>query len=242
MRKGIPALGVLFRMRLPRSLLLLVSLAASGLLAACGPDYPNCEDDDNCHEGEFCVNGTCQDCRTNADCPAGQQCTSGACEEIPGYCDTQTACPSGQECVNNRCQATQTTDACAAVSCPAGSRCDAGTCVPDTSTPSCELEPVMFEYDSDALDEADRRTLQTDARCIAESRPAGVHTTGHADERGTEEYNLALSERRAQQVLRYLQSLGVSSPLSASGMGEEMSTGADEAAWRHDRRVDLHRR
>jgi len=215
---------------------------AFGLVAACGPEYPNCGHDEDCHEGEFCVNGQCQDCRSDSDCPAGQSCANGACSPIDGYCDSSTPCPSGQECVSNRCQATQSTDACAAVTCPTGNHCENGTCVADASAPSCTLESVNFEYDSDALDDADRRTLQTDARCIAELHPANVHATGFADSRGTEEYNLALSERRAQQVIRYLRTLGVTPELTASGVGEEMSTGDDEDAWRHDRRVDLHPR
>lgn len=226
-----------------RSFVSIIAVAALSVLSACGPDYPRCERDDHCHEGEFCVNGTCQQCRGNADCQAGQQCSNGRCEAIDGYCDATHACPGGQECVSNRCQAAQTsTDACAAVLCPSGTRCQEGSCVPSETRAACTLEPIYFEYDSDALDDADRRTLQADARCIGELRPGNVHATGFADNRGTEEYNLALSERRAQSVLRYLRSLGVSVDLTASGVGEELATGTDEASWLHDRRVDLHPR
>lgn len=228
--------------RLMRTVALLITTAVCGASFGCGPDYPRCEQDDNCHEGEFCVNGTCQQCRGDADCAAGQHCASGRCEAIEGYCDATHACPGGQECVENRCQAAQTTDACAVVLCPMGTRCESGNCVPMTTTPACALEPIYFEYDSDALDDADRRTLQANSRCIGELRPGNVHATGYADPRGTEEYNLALSERRAQSVLRYLRSLGVSVDLTASGVGEEMSSGEDEAGWLRDRRVDLHPR
>lgn len=213
------------------------------LSAGCGPDYPNCDNDDQCHEGEFCVNHQCQDCRTDADCPTGQQCSAGACSPIDGYCDADHACPAGQECQNNRCQAAASTDACANVTCPAGQHCESGGCVADSAPPpSCQLASVYFDYDSDVLDPGNRTILQSDARCIAELHPANVHATGRADERGTEEYNLALSERRAIGVTRYLRSLGVSVDLTQSGVGEEMSSGTDEAGWREDRRVDLHTR
>lgn len=225
---------------------LVLTFAGSLLLslAGCGPEYPSCDQDEDCHEAEYCVNGTCQQCRGDADCPAGQSCASGRCEAIDGYCDAAHACPDGQECVENRCRAATATDAsCAAVTCPVGSRCENGTCVDETpAAPVCTLEPIYFEYDSDSLDEADRRGLQAASRCIGQLRPGNVHATGHADERGTEEYNLALSERRAQAVVRYLRGLGVALDMSASGMGEEMATGADEAGWLRDRRVDLHPR
>lgn len=226
-----------------RSSMLVAAAAFALSLLGCGPEYPNCDQDEDCHESEYCVNGTCQQCRGDADCPAGQSCASGRCEAIDGYCDASHACPDGQECVENRCRATVTESSCAAVTCPEGSRCENGTCVEEAQPPpACTLEAVYFEYDSDALDESDRRTLQADARCVGELRPANVHATGHADERGTEEYNLALSERRAQAVTRYLRGLGVAVQLSASGMGEEMATGTDEAGWLRDRRVDLHPR
>lgn len=229
--------------RAPRLVLSFALACAAIASGGCGPDYPNCNNDEQCHEHEFCVNHQCQQCRTDTDCPTGQQCTGGACAAIDGYCDTNSPCPSGQECVDNRCQASATsTDPCANVSCAAGTHCAGGACVDDAFVPSCQTESVYFEFDSDALDEPSRQSLQASARCIADSHPARVHATGLADSRGTEEYNLALSERRAIAVNRYLRSLGVSIELTQSGVGEEMSSGDDEAAWRRDRRVDLHQR
>ena len=65
---------------------------------------------------------------------------------------------------------------------------------------------------------------------------------GHADERGTREYNLALGERRGQAVRRILRLLGIDSQrLSAISYGEEnpVATGHDESAWRLNRRVEF---
>jgi len=63
--------------------------------------------------------------------------------------------------------------------------------------------------------------------------------TGTCDPRGTEEYNLALGERRAQSAQQYLKSLGVTGEITVSSMGEELATGTDESGWARDRRVDF---
>jgi len=245
--------------RLRNTLALSALTLAALATTACGPDYPNCDNDENCHEGEFCVNGTCQDCRTNSDCATGQQCTSGACEEIPGYCDAQTPCPAGQECVSNRCQAVREVECDEARPCPTGSECVGGDCSPisgycdaTTACPGdqlcennrcramCTLGSVYFEFDSSSLSEESRATLQSGYTCATGDRAGrGVTATGHADPRGTEEYNLVLSESRARAVQRYLHSLGFRGNLTIVGRGEEMSSGSDEASWARDRRVDF---
>jgi len=245
--------------RLRHTLALSALTLAALATTACGPDYPNCDNDENCHEGEFCVNGTCQDCRTNSDCATGQQCTSGACEEIPGYCDAQTPCPAGQECVGNRCQAVREVECDEARPCPTGSECVGGDCSPisgycdaTTACPGdqlcennrcramCTLGSVYFEFDSSSLSEESRTTLQSGYTCATGDRAGrGVTATGHADPRGTEEYNLVLSESRARGVQRYLHSLGFRGNLTIVGRGEEMSSGSDEASWARDRRVDF---
>ena len=66
--------------------------------------------------------------------------------------------------------------------------------------------------------------------------------TGLTDPRGTEEYNLALGDRRAQSAKKYLESLGVDASLTASSMGEELATGSEESSWSRDRRVDFQER
>jgi len=62
--------------------------------------------------------------------------------------------------------------------------------------------------------------------------------TGYTDSRGTEEYNLALGDRRARAVIDYMGDLGADrSRLTSSSMGEEMAQGESEASWRLDRKV-----
>jgi len=202
--------------------------ASLALLLGCGPQYPNCNDDSNCHQGEFCVNGTCQQCRPDGDdCPAGQQCVEGRCDPVEGYCSSSGDCPDGQECQNNRC-VRSTSSATDLETPPSG---------------ACSLAPVYFAYDSSDLDAQARSTMQSNAQCIQQRDIASVRLTGHCDPRGTEEYNLALVERRAQQVKSYLQNLGVdASRVTTASMGEEMASGEDESAWSRDRRVEFQER
>lgn len=200
--------------------------AFTALLATgCGPTYPNCDNDENCHEGEFCVNGQCQLCRDDNDCAAGESCNDGRCDPIPGYCDGDGDCPSGQECQNNRCVASQVSEM---------------PPPPDEPPPpmECQLQAVSFGFDADGLDSGARDTIQANARCMQERGITSVHLTGHTDPRGTEEYNLALGDRRAQAVKRFLSSLGINrGGIGASSMGEEMSRGTSEGSWSQDRRV-----
>lgn len=194
-------------------------------LLGCGPDYPKCDDDEDCHKGEFCINNLCQQCRNNADCAPGQRCTSGACEAIPGYCASSADCGPGKTCENNMCVAQRQS-----VAPPQA----------DTSAPvACELSPAYYDYDSSTLSDSARDQLSRNATCLRSRKARGVHLTGLTDPRGTEEYNLALGERRAQSAQQYMKSLGFEGDVTSSSMGEEQATGTDESGWARDRRVDF---
>ena len=204
-------------------------LAAMLWSAGCGgPDYPKCETDEDCHTGEFCVNGLCQQCRGDQDCPAGQRCASGACQPIPGYCTSSSDCGPGQECQNNTC-VSQTQS----VAPPEAPQPVAG---------QCTLDSAYFDFDSSNLTDSAREKLGQAASCIKQRSLKAVHLTGLTDPRGTEEYNLALGDRRAQAAKKYLEGLGMDTSMSASSMGEELATGSDEGSWSRDRRVDFQER
>ncbi len=70
---------------------------------------------------------------------------------------------------------------------------------------------VFFETDQSTLNDEARRTLAAQARWLNENRQFAILIEGHADERGTREYNVALGARRANAVMQYLASQGVSS-------------------------------
>jgi len=200
----------------------------TGLFAtACGPKYPACEGDTDCKQGEFCVNQLCQQCRSEADCGEGKQCNAGACEDIAGFCNDSTPCGAGQECVANRCQMLET-------------KAPPAEPPPAVVAGPCELSPIYFAFDSSTLEPSARDEIAKNAQCARERGMSNVKVTGYTDPRGTEEYNLALGDRRARSVEQYMESLGVSkSGLSSASMGEEMSKGEDESGWAKDRRVEF---
>jgi peptidoglycan-associated lipoprotein len=204
--------------------LYVVASLALAFIASCGgPEYPNCEEDGDCKQGEFCVNNLCQQCRTDQDCGPGQTCASGACQATPGYCASNADCAEGEECQNNVCV----------------QRAESSAPPPPPAAGPCQLEAVYFSFDSSTLDDSARNQLSSVASCIQSRGIKSVHLTGLTDPRGTEEYNMALGDRRAQSAKTYLKSLGLAAEVSASSMGEELASGADESGWGRDRRVDV---
>ncbi len=98
---------------------------------------------------------------------------------------------------------------------------------------------IFFDYDRYDLKAEARSTLERQASWLKKFRNLNVVIEGHADERGTREYNLALGERRANSVKDYLVSLGVpSSRLSTISYGKERPAilGSDESSWSQNRR------
>ena len=97
-----------------------------------------------------------------------------------------------------------------------------------------------FEFDQARLAERDLRMLALHAGYLRDFRNRRITIEGHCDERGTREYNLALGERRADAVARYLTSAGVrASQIETVSYGEERpeDAGHDESAWSRNRRA-----
>jgi peptidoglycan-associated lipoprotein len=105
----------------------------------------------------------------------------------------------------------------------------------------CTLTRVHFAFDSTLLDAEARDALGGTARCIAQKKIPDVVIEGHADERGTEAYNIALGQRRAEAVRGFLQKLGVASKTEAVSFGEAypVEQGSSERAWAANRRAEL---
>jgi peptidoglycan-associated lipoprotein len=101
----------------------------------------------------------------------------------------------------------------------------------------CSVAPVYFAYDSSELDARARAALDASARCLA-TRRSGARVTGMTDDRGTEEYNLALGDRRASTTARYLSNLGVDN-VETHSLGEEQARGDEESGWANDRRAEI---
>jgi len=117
----------------------------------------------------------------------------------------------------------------------------------DTSGMSSEgqrglLENVLFDYDSSAIRSDQRVVLQGNASKIGQNSWKMIVVEGHCDERGSEEYNLALGERRAAAVKQYLVDSGVSgAKLDTVSFGEAKAAvqGHDESAWKWNRRAEF---
>ncbi|MBM4368911.1 MAG: OmpA family protein [Deltaproteobacteria bacterium] len=105
----------------------------------------------------------------------------------------------------------------------------------------CSAVTVRFGFDSSVLDASSRGQIERAAECLRGSTDF-VRVEGHCDDRGTTDYNIALGQRRADAVARYLVSLGVSPSRTQSvSYGEErpVASGSGEAAWAENRRVEI---
>ena len=113
---------------------------------------------------------------------------------------------------------------------------------PDDINKQSILKPVFFSYDSDEIDEAGRKTLETNAQILKDYKGWVLTVEGHCDERGTPEYNLSLGDRRAQAAKNYLLSLGVTADrLKTVSYGKEFpfNPGHDESSWTDNRRAQF---
>jgi len=104
------------------------------------------------------------------------------------------------------------------------------------------LEKVFFDFDSFVLSQQSRDTLYGNAEYLLKRYNGAVKLEGHCDERGSDEYNLALGEKRAKSALTYLITLGVPAErLSVISYGKEKPAdpGHNEEAWAKNRRVEF---
>ena len=102
-----------------------------------------------------------------------------------------------------------------------------------------KLSDIYFAYDDFSLSSQAKKTLVENAAWMISNSQKVITIEGHCDERGTEEYNIALGERRANSAKRYLINLGVKSgQLSTISYGEERPAdmGHNEGAWAKNRR------
>lgn len=101
---------------------------------------------------------------------------------------------------------------------------------------------VYFPFDVDSIQDADKLVVQAHGAYLGEHPEQKVRTEGHADERGSSEYNLALGQRRANNTKKALVLSGAKAKqVDAISFGEEkpQSSGHDENSWAQNRRVDI---
>ncbi|MFQ5441253.1 MAG: peptidoglycan-associated lipoprotein Pal [Thermodesulfobacteriota bacterium] len=105
-----------------------------------------------------------------------------------------------------------------------------------------QLYTVRFDFDKYNIRDEDKELLTNNAKWLRANPGVNVRLEGNADERGENEYNLALGEKRAMSVKNYLESLGINGRrISIISYGEERPAdpGHNEEAWAKNRRVDF---
>jgi peptidoglycan-associated lipoprotein len=169
-------------------------------------------------------------------------------------CSADADCADGKRCESERCVVRKDVSSspgreCAAhADCGEGKLCDAdGRCVARAAAaedPAC-ADPatwvIRFGFDEAAIVPDGQAKLQKAAECLRASPAARIVVTGHCDERGTTEYNLALGSRRAEAARKYLADLGVAGAMETVTMGKErpLCAEATEACWAQNRRAEL---
>jgi peptidoglycan-associated lipoprotein len=240
--------------------------AFAALLLGC-PDkklkYPSCAGDKDCKAAEHCVNKKCVQCADDSHCAAGEQCVAGACTKKDGFCSADGDCPAGQVCKENQCVACKSDGECGEggrcvdggclrkgqckndEDCPEDEDCIKGVCTKAGAAggggdePKCTLEAIQFGFDQYSIPDEAKPILQKNADCLS-TTPKGIAVIGMTDNRGTDEYNIGLSDDRAQSVITYLARLGIDpSRMRKVPKGEGEATGSDEAGWARDRRVEF---
>ena len=101
------------------------------------------------------------------------------------------------------------------------------------------LQTIYFAFDSSSLSSAGRTTLEMNANYLKDNDSIDIQVEGHSDERGGEQYNLALGERRARAIKDYLVALGVEAgrvSIISFGKTTPLEFGHDESAWSKNRR------
>ncbi len=213
-----------------------------------------CRDDAQCAQkpGTVCLQNLCSpkpECQENKDCAAGQKCAGSKC--LPECTEATVAqdCGEGKKCREGRCAAEEGCQADG--DCTGGSACVERKCVDQASILAskgsrlwggCEVKSLSFDFDEATLSRKASSLLEADFECLRRTPYRRLSLTGHTDERGTTEYNLALGARRSEAVKKYLVKLGADPrKLRAISYGEErpLDPGHTDLAWAKNRRVEL---
>ena len=246
---------------------LLFALLALAMTTGC-TSYPDCDDDEICQEEgrrEYCVNGNCKQCRDDSHCAgACGVCDEGKCGRIPGCCTSNSDCSADlPRCLDSKCTFECTSDK----DCDAGFRCDDKKCVkedecndqkpcpPDydcesnkcVPTKYCQMKTIYFDFDEHAIRGDAKGPLKENAECFknrdVEQGGVNVTLTGHCDDRGTEEYNMVLGEKRAKAARKAIERLGVSKgKMTEESKGEydlAVPNASSESQHQQNRRVEF---
>lgn len=223
-------------------------LSAMFLLAGCPkPTYPNCKQDADCnvtilgveHSG-VCLFGKCQECAQDADCKDGKMCHNGMCE---AQCQSNADCGAGMECMDGKCS--MMPGSCKGpADCEAGYDCVDGMCAAVAVSNYDEMcgkeRMAFFDFDKYSLKSEGVAVLDRIAHCLKAMPNVNVTINGYTDRVGTEEYNLALGERRARAAAKHLENMGVAKnriKVVSYGKADPLDPAHSAAAYAKNRRA-----
>jgi peptidoglycan-associated lipoprotein len=229
--------------------------------ASCGnkPKGPSCKSDKDCKAPLVCGDNKCVECNDDSQCTHGKKCNAEHACVAKAECTSDDQCPAGKVCQAGQCKACASDGECGpGGSCQAGACQKAKKCTKDDECAddedcvqgfcqkankvnpgdvSCALQTVYFAFDQAGIEASERDRLDKNAQCIGKNKSKSVFLIGHTDTSGTEEYNIALSERRAQTVADYLSRLGADpARMQVVPKGETEPTGLGDDK---DRRVEF---
>jgi peptidoglycan-associated lipoprotein len=225
-----------------RVLVLAVTFAAGLALSGCPkkPTGGECKTSQDCLEqqgfGKVCVEGRCQECAQDADCKDGFVCRANKCVPKP-QCAKDADCPEGQRCEADRCVPGRDAGADAGKASPTdGDRAK----VPPQCADAAAFT-VRFGFDQATLTPDSQGALQKLADCVKQAPAKRIVVSGHADDRGTTQYNVALGAKRAESARKYLTDLGVAAKVEGVSFGEEkpLCTEQTEECWARNRRAEF---
>ena len=227
--------------------------AAAVCVSGCKACTQVCEGEDECRAKSaatpVCMDGRCVRCGVDEHCAVCQRCAGNTCHGIESCCTRDVECRErgercwpvaggrqgqgrcGPECVSGEPNR----------ACPEGQRCVRGACasVPAAPATTCELAQIHFDYREHGIADSQRRAVEANAACL---RTLGkpIRIAGHCDDRGSDEFNLALGTRRALAVKRQYEMLGVMVHMDTTSFGEEIPVcqAQTEACWASNRRVE----
>lgn len=114
--------------------------------------------------------------------------------------------------------------------------------IPNAAELKAALETIYFNFDAYTLSEEARNVLVKNSNILRNDTSMKIRIEGHCDERGSEEYNLALGENRARTAMKYLVTMGITSDrISTISYGKEKPAvqGHDETTWAKNRRDEF---
>ena len=215
---------------------------------ACAPK-PQCGKKEDCPSGQKCSPdqkcvAECTAETAAKDCAAGQRClANGACGG-PDDCSGEGDCGDGKACINGKC-GVKSISCNGDDECPDGSACVGSVCKQGAARkvkgPACEMQAVHFDFDQATIKKSERAALDSDVQCIQKLGAKKLLVEGHTDERGTTEYNLALGNRRAAAVKKFLKHAAPGVRVETQSLGKEkpIDEGHDEGAWGKNRRAEM---